>query len=320
MIRHTARYLHEGHMRRLGIANTMRLAHACSRLQFGRYDRYRCELYRTQFDALLEENGAPTTPRIQMKDGYAIDTSMSLPHLDELLKDSAAIIKERGGVRRSAQGAYRSFFQNLYQDGDLEKYPSLLNFAASSDVLAVVADYLGCVPVMSSTLPVGIRFVESSAEYDDAPETPKDSQLFHMDYYSRPNVYIIVLLEDVTPEKGPFCFLPKARSKEAAAQLKNWSRGHDYRFTDEEFYAVVDPSELIEFSYPRGTVLFIESNGCFHMGSRNCVQPRYQLMYGYTPACRTDLSELFMTPKLYPSHDSDSRLRKLLLRKNYVAN
>jgi hypothetical protein len=312
-----AKSLHANHMERLGIARTMRLSRVYNGLHGWQIDQYRRAQYRHNFSELLRENGAPTTPPIKLKDGYAIDTSMSLPHLDRLLEESAEIIRERGGVRRSKSGAYRSYFQNLLEEGDTEKYPSLLDFATSSDVVSVVANYLRCVPVMSSTLPVGIRFVESSAEYDDQPDSPHDSQLYHMDYYSYPNVYMLVLLEDVTPDKGPFCFLPASVSRKVAAKLNNWAPGKGYRFTDEEVYSVAKPSDVIEFAYPRGTVLFINPSACFHFGSRNCIKPRYQLMYGYTGACRTDMSEVFMEPLLYPVKDNDSRLRKMLLRKEF---
>ena len=314
-----AKHLHQDHMKMLGIANTMRLAHRYNRTALRHIDRARRAQFRDNFARLVAENGAPQTPPIELKDGYAIDTSMKLPFLKRLMEESAQIIAERGGVRRSASGAYRSYFQNLIQDGDVERYPSLLDFALSSDVVSVVANYLKCVPVLSSTLPVGIRFVESSREYDDQPDAPHDSQLYHMDYYSRPNVYMLVLLEDVTPDKGPFCFLPQSASRRVAAKLNNWSRGKGYRFSDEEIYSVVEPSEMITFAYPRGTVLFINPSACFHFGSRNCVQPRYQLMYGYTGACRTDMTELFMEPKLYPMRATDSRLRQMLLRKEFVS-
>jgi len=81
---------------------------------------------------------------------------------------------------------------------------------------------------------------------------------------------------------------------------------------------VVDRKEVIEFCYPRGTVLFIESSGCFHYGSRNSIEPRFQLMIGYCGVCRTDFSELIMTSKTYPIRQSDSRLRKMVLNKGML--
>src|SRR5438874_10338655 len=131
----------------LGIANTMRLAHYYNRLRFGRQDKGRRSLYRTQLRTLLEENGSLTRPPIEMKDGWALDTSMSLPHLDRVLEDSEKIIAERSGQRRSSKGAYRSYFQDVWTSEDLERYPSFLEFATSSDALSTVSHYLRSVPV-----------------------------------------------------------------------------------------------------------------------------------------------------------------------------
>jgi hypothetical protein len=76
--------------------------------------------------------------------------------------------------------------------------------------------------------------------------------------------------------------------------------------------------KLFEFCYPRGTVLFTDSSACFHYGSRNSIKPRFQLMLGYTTACRTDFSEAILPPKLYPIHPTDSRLRRMVLSKNML--
>ena len=170
LFRPIAKRLHENHMSRLGIANTMRLAYAYNRCKFWKQDEWRRRLYRDELSDLLEENGAPTRPRIQMNDGWAIDRSMSLPHLDRVLASSEEIIAERAGVRRSTTGTYRSYFQDVWTPADLEKYPAFLDFATSSDVLATVGSYLQCVPVLSRTLPPGIRVVESNAAFDDRPK------------------------------------------------------------------------------------------------------------------------------------------------------
>jgi hypothetical protein len=318
LVRLLTGWVQENHMSHLGIANSMRLAYAYNRIQYRRQHTWRRALYRRQLAALLEENGSPTRPRIQMKDGWAIDTSLSWPHLDRVLEDSDKIIAERSGARISKTGAYRSYFQDVWTPDDLERYPSFLDFVTSSDILAAVADYLKCIPALSTTLPPGIRFIESNAAFDDQPNHPHDSQLFHVDYYSRPNVYVIVLLRDTTPENGPFMFLPRSASKKTAKALGYWGRRRGYRVSDEDIYSNVDPQEVVEFCYPRGTVLFIESSGCFHYGSRNSIKPRFQLMIGYTGACRTDFSEGLMTPLVYPIRAADSRLRKMVLDKNML--
>jgi len=313
-----AKRLHANHMSRLGIANTMRLAHSYNRLKFGRQDDWRRALYRMQLATLLEENGGLRRPPIEIKDGWALDTSMSLPHLDRVLEDSEKIIAERSGERRSSKGAYRSYFQDVWTPEDLQRYPSFLDFATSSDVLSVVSHYLQSIPALSTTLPSGIRFVESNAAFDDQPDKPRDSQLYHIDYYSLPNVYILVLLRDTTPEHGPWTFLPRNVSEKARRALNYWSRQRGYRVSDEDIYSVADRKESIEFCHPRGAVLFIESSGCFHYGSRNSIKPRFQLMIGYTGACRTDFTEAILPHKVYPVRAADSRLRKMVLNKNML--
>ena len=318
LFRPVAKRLHENHMARLGIANTMRLAYSYNRLKFGRQDNWRRALYRTQLRSLLEENGSLAGPLIAIKDGWALDTSMSLPHLDHVLEDSDKIIAERSGERRSSKGAYRSYTQDICTPEDSERYPSFLDFATSSDVLSVVSHYLQSIPALSTTLPPGIRVMESNAAFDDQPDKPHDSQLYHMDYYSLPLVYILVLLRDTTPKHGPWTFLPRGVSQKTRRALNYWSRQRGYRVSDEDIYSVVDRNEAIEFCYPRGTVLFIESSGCFHYGSRNSIKPRFQLMLGYTGAYRTDFSEVIMPQKVYPVRDTDSRLRKMVLNKNML--
>src|SRR4051812_44054334 len=162
LVRPLAKRLHHNHMARLGIANTMRLAHTYNRLKFHRQDHWRRTLYREQLPELLAENGAPTPPTLKMHDGGAIDTSMSLPHLDRALEDSEKIIAERAGLRVPSTGAYRSYFQDVWTPEDAAKSPAFLDFASSSDVLATVGQYLQCLPALSPPLPAGVRFVESN--------------------------------------------------------------------------------------------------------------------------------------------------------------
>jgi len=312
-----AGYLQANHMSRLGIANTMGVSRWYNGTQFRRHDRWRRAMYAQQLEALLEENGRPAHTPVTMGDGWAIDTSQSLPHLDAVLAAGDKIFAERAGVRGSTD-SYRSYFQDVWLDRDATDFPGILDFATSSQLLASVAEYLKCIPALSATLPRGIRMVESNAAFDDYPDRWKDSQLYHIDYYSLPNVYVIVLLKDATPDSGPFTFLSRSTSQRAMNTLGYWKRRRGYRVSDEDIYSVVDRKEVVEFAYPRGSVLFFESSGCFHYGSRNAVNPRYQLMLGYTGAIRTDLSEYVMGSYVYPIRPSDSKLRRMVLDRNML--
>ena len=313
-----ARSLQKGHMRKLGISNGMRLARFYYRLRYHKHNSYRKAAYQREFVELIRENGEPRSDVPQMKDGFFLDTALSNPHLPRLLEETEQIIAERGQVRRSEPGAYRSFFQNLVSPEDVERYPSILDFALSSEVLSVVCKYLECIPSLSRVHPPGVRLAESYEGFDDHPDSPHDSQLFHMDYYSKPCVYVIVLLHDVSMDHGPFCFLPASISREVTAGLKYWSRGKPYRLSDEEIYSRANESDVIRMTYPRGTALYIDPSACLHFGSRNSVQPRYLLMLGYTTAIRTDFGEFYLEPYVYAGGTGDSRLKRMVLDRNYL--
>jgi hypothetical protein len=313
-----AQRLHANHMQRLGIRNTMRIASAYNGLKFARSGSYRRRQFESNFEELIRENGPPTATPITMQDGWVLDSSMKLPHLDRLLADSEKIIQEYGLVRMKEAGAYRTFFQNILKPEDLTTYPSILDFGLSSDVLSTVSRELGSIPVLSGTLPPGVRLAESNAAYDDKPGTHRDSQLYHIDYYALPMVYVIVLLRDVTMQSGPFFWLGVEESDKAAAALNYWAKGKPYRVSDEEFYSVVDKKAVHALTYSKGTVLFINSTRCFHYGSRDAVVPRFLMMYGFSTARRTDLSELVMTSMQYPARPGDSRLRRMVLDKEFV--
>src|SRR5262245_64075946 len=81
-----AKRLHHDHMACFGIAATMQIAEAYNRARYAQHDALRRRLYRESLQELLDENGPSTRPRIELHDGWALDTSMSLPHLDRVLE------------------------------------------------------------------------------------------------------------------------------------------------------------------------------------------------------------------------------------------
>jgi hypothetical protein len=313
-MRPVARWLDADKMAHLGIRNTMRLAKRYNGLLYGRYQGQRERLWSDGFGELAAENdGYSRAARITMRDGFALDTSGSLPGLEEMLAAADEIIEERAGSA-AVDDRYRAFFRNMVEPSDLDRWPALVDFVTSSELVGVVADYLGFVPALSKTLPTGVRVVESGKHLDALSHLPpRDSQVFHIDPYDHPMIYVIVLVRDCTPRAGPFTFLPASVSERASRELGYWSRGRPYRLSDEEIYSVVDPSERIELAYPRGTVLFIDTSRCFHYGSRDADEPRFQVMYGLTSVCRSDFSESYMPGFDYTIRPGDSRLRRLLL-------
>lgn len=299
-----------------GISNLIRWAKRYNTWRYAKRIKAHQRAYDCELDALMQGNGATADfkPSNIMKDGWAIDTSGTLPHLSELLEQAGEIVSERGGKTHS--DVQQPFLRNIMFPGDMEKYPALLDFITSHEVMGTVMDYMKTVPVFSQTRPPGVRFMESNDALDPGSDGPyRASQFYHLDVHDTPLVYVLVLIEDVTMDGGPWTFLPMSTSDRAVEALRYQEKGVPYRVTDEAMYNVVDPAEAITFAYPKGTVLFIDSSRCFHYGSRKAIDPRFQLMYAYTSACRADFSQTFMSPFSAPIDEKDSRLRKMLLKK-----
>jgi hypothetical protein len=308
-----ASFIHGDHMEVFGLRRTMRAALACNRWQYGGDAAHRDQAFHS-LPALLDENGPPAITDVEMRDGWALDRSGRWPHLPGLLEAAADVIAERGLTRHKPEGSMRSFFQSILKDEDVRRHPAILDFVLSSDVLSVVCRYLRTIPVLSATTPQGVRLAESSIGYDDRPERGyRSSQLYHLDHHGSPMVYVIVLLREVTARCGPFTFLPASTSDRVVRALNYQARGVPYRVKDAEMYRVIDAEAKHELKYPAGTVLFIDSSRCFHYGSRDAVDPRYQMMYAFTNVCRTDFTEWFLPTRQYPIGPGDSRLRRLVL-------
>lgn len=296
-------------MRRLGRRRTGSLARAYN----GRAResvKLRRALYERRFGELLEANG-PARADIEMHDGFAIDASGTLPHLDALIADGEEMIE----LYSDRQWEFtKPYLQDISPEEAMDTHPALLDFVTSSDVVAAVSPTFGYVPVLPGTIPEGVRLMQSSTRFDPHADGPwRESQLYHLDYHSLPTVYVIVAVRDIGPDDGPLHFLPKAASARVAQALRYGTRGTPYRLTDELVHSVADESEVHRFTARAGTVLFLESSACMHFGSRRPRSDRYQWQFSFTSPVRNDFMELWRPRRIYPGGDGDSELRRLVL-------
>ena len=220
-------FRNEENMERYGIRNIMRAAKLYNRWRYHDRAKRHDNAYKTHLDQLLIENAGPgfgQHRKIELNDGWALDTSQSLPGLDRLLDEAGQVARERAG--RIHSDIQRPYFRSLIFPDDIKKYPSWLDFITSSEILETVARYLKTIPVLSKTRPPGVRFMESNQNLDPNPPGPfAESQLYHLDLHDTPLVYVVVLIDDVTSECGPWTFLPASVSARATEALGNQKRG-----------------------------------------------------------------------------------------------
>ena len=303
--------LQKDDMRRLGQRRTGTAARA-----WNRPGRRFVEFRRRAYEGLLAKGALPAPP-VEMQDGFALDESGTLPHLDALIADGEDLIERYAGERYELTKPY---LQDISPESAMDTHPSLLDFITSPEVVATVAPTFGYVPPLPGTIPEGVRLMESSTKFDPQPDGPwRESQLFHADYHSLPTIYVIVAVRDIGPDDGPLHFLGKAASMRVAEALDYGARGTPYRLTDEMVYSIVDESEVHRFAVPAGTVLYIESSACMHFGSRRPQNDRYQWQYSFTSPIRNDFTELWREGRVFPVRDSDANVRRLVLDRELLA-
>jgi hypothetical protein len=287
--------------RRLGLRTTTALGRA-----FNAADRRHIAPRRRFFEEHRDGAG-----RDQLQDGFALDESRTLPHLDALLAAGEELIEQFAGGRYEFTKPY---LQDISPESAMDTHPALLDFVTSPEVVWTAAPEFGYVPLLPATLPEGVRLMESRTDFDPQADGPwRGSQLYHLDYHSSPTVYVIVAVRDIDPDDGPLHFLGKAASQRVADAIGYGRRGVPYRLTDEVVYEHVDPAEVHTFAAKAGTVLFLESSACMHFGSRRPAKPRYQFQYSFTSPVRNDFMELWRPRRIYPSRPDDSQLRRIVL-------
>jgi hypothetical protein len=305
-----AQAIQKDDMRRLGLRRSGALARG-----FNARNRRRLldrrDAFEREWEALLAEAGGAGGSPAQLTDGFAIDRSGSLPHLEELLSAGDELVERYGGRKWEHE---KPFLQNINPESAIEDYPALLDFITSGPVLAPVGPTFGYVPQLSQLLPRGVRLMESSTTYDPEAAGPwRESQLYHRDYHSTPTVYVVVALRDIDADDGPLHFLGAEASRRVDEALDYGARGVPYRLSDEQVHALVPPEEVHRFDARRGTVLWIDSSRCYHFGSRRPAKPRYQVQYAFTSPVRNDFLELWRRRRNYPAVAGDSRLRRMVL-------
>jgi hypothetical protein len=313
-LRAAAVLLERDDMRVLGIERTSRIGRARSRRRWGRRLRDRQENLGRHLATLEDERrrSGRAGISVELRDGWALDDSGTLPHLGELLEQMNLVISERGLRPWAHHG--KPFLRDILPEGAWERYRSILDFACSPEVLAPISRYSGFVPPLSRTLPPGVRLMESSTRFDPQPDGPwRSSQLWHIDYHSYPTIYLVVVLREIGPDDGPLHYLGETASRRVCETLGYRRRGVAYRLADEVLHSLVDPSEVRSLTGPPGTVLFIDSSRCLHFGSRCPARPRYQMQYAYVSPVRNDFSDLLRPQVRFPVGDADPLARRLVL-------
>lgn len=159
----------------------------------------------------------------------------------------------------------KPFFSQLLSGKDQDLSSVFLRFALDEKILRTTARYFGVAPFLES---VDLLYSKP------AGGPPAASQQWHKDRTDRRIIKVFVYITDVSPRNGPLSLLPRAESSRVPEYL--------YHYVSDATMAKHVPLErMVALTGPAGTTIMIDSEACYHLGSR-CEEPRLAYIAYYT--------------------------------------
>ena len=150
----------------------------------------------------------------------------------------------------------------------LMEYPEIFYWGLEEKLLDIIENYL--------SLPItchGVYF-----RRDLANQIQKKSRLWHIDREDRRMFKIIIYLNDVSEEGGPFQYIPKSLTSMTSRALE-----YDYSYIDDKNMEQVVPSSKWKSCLgAAGTVVFADTASIFHRGKKPLVSDRLAIFFDYT--------------------------------------
>ncbi|MCC6179237.1 MAG: hypothetical protein IT305_28350 [Chloroflexi bacterium] len=203
-------------------------------------------------------------PEISHDNGIMLVRPEGLAVLDEALVEAREAFK---GYVPGTNKRDRDSLQGVPRAN--RTHTSAINrLATHPEVLRVVSNYMGMLPVL-------YRINVLYSPNDEVVEA--SSQFFHLDPEDVIMTKIFVFVEDVDVDTGPTTALPADKSALVRRAI-DYRKG---RVEDSVVEKYGGKENLVQATGPSGTLAFLDTCRCFHMGSRIASKPRYAIMIQY---------------------------------------
>lgn len=177
----------------------------------------------------------------------------------------------------------KSYLRSIMQTTDFNLQSSVFELAFSSKIVGRVAAMLNDFPVLN-----GIHLYYSPPSNGENSNNFVGSQLFHMDEEDTKLCKLWVILKDVKVSDGPTVVIKKKTSKRIASNIK-YKKGMKIS-NDNDLLQYCDKTDIITILGNKGDLVFIDTAGSFHYGSRVSSKSsgRYLLMISYGTSYNLD--------------------------------
>lgn len=208
---------------------------------------------------LANELRAQVSTPIPPERGFLVLAPGTIESVAPVVAAGNEVLDEIGHEALGEQANKGGFLaQGLLPESAIDLDSPYMRFALSEDVIALVSDYLGLVPVLTQ---IDIWYSIHG------PKSLRSSQLWHLDHADVTQVKVWVHLNDVDTSSGPLTAID-ASSSDVLADRVRYDFDSGYRVDDASVDEVVGRDELVRFEGPSGTVDFVDTSRCFHFGSR----------------------------------------------------
>ncbi|HLO88431.1 MAG TPA: 2OG-Fe(II) oxygenase [Nostocaceae cyanobacterium] len=148
------------------------------------------------------------------------------------------------------------------------EYPNIFLWGVEANILRIVENYIG--------LPVAYQGCH--LRRDIANQLEKGSRLWHIDQEDHKIFKIIVYLNDVNEDGGPFQYIPKPLT-DKLVQILRYTSGY---INDETMQKFISPSNYKSCTGTAGTVVLASTDSILHRGKPPISSDRFTVFFDYT--------------------------------------
>ena len=236
------------------------------------------------FEAAIAKNAAGHRERVRLMQELNAAPGADGISLPEIPKDKGfmlvrpdgfSLLDEAIAEARAAFDAYKPGTSKRERDSlegvprEDRSYDSAINrLAMHPEVLRIISNYMGMLPLLYR---INILYSPNNEVVEQS------SQFYHLDPEDVIMSKIFIYVEDVDADTGPTTLLPADLSMKVRHAI-TYRKG---RVEDDVVERLGGKENIVQATGPKGTMAFLDTCRCFHMGSRKASKPRYAIMIQY---------------------------------------
>ena len=152
---------------------------------------------------------------------------------------------------------------------ELRVYPEILLWALETRLVNIIENYIG-LPIIYQGF--AMRRSIADGQYSGVRQ-------WHLDWEDRRLIKIIIYLNDVDINGGPYEYIPRNLTAQAIEKLDYYNLGY---VSNEEMAAAIPKTHWHSCEAPKGSVIITDSSSVFHRAKPPTKQERFSITLCYT--------------------------------------